>query len=1247
MRRALVVVVMLVAGLALAPGVAGAQGCPAANPSYFDACGPEFAVPAWGDAGGWTEPSKYSTIQLADINGDGKDELFARNDQGVEIYWFDTSVGQWRPQVDVNGTPQVLTDFASPAPGDTPATDWTKPEYYSTIQAANLDGQPGEEVYARFADGVHAYRYFAPAGGTNINGGSWQRIGGSAGFSDAVGAGDPGIYLTIHSGVVRDGSTYIFGRRHPTADNAGALGLAVLQGGNWQLSTAVNPPGLAPSPAWDDTVCGRPACYLDVQGAEVTTAPADPATGFETDLQGVGQVLSRTSAGVGAWTPDSIGRWDAIGGAPDHPFTAVGPGFDIRTPGPFTDVSGAPDCPFSSNGASGPGSGDCLGTSPSYYETLGTANIDGEPGAELLARAGDGLRVKRYNGHGYDSLATLQALAGAGGSIPPGVWGSIRTGDINGDGRDEVLALDNSGLEAWSYQPASNAWVQLPGSLGLTGDWLTNPAEYSTIQVGDVNGDGRADVVARGPFGIRTWFYCGGGASQVPGCASPQSGWARYLPEGYPAFSRPGEQAAFAALDALALAKGAITSGHLRDVWTGVNPPDTTTLAGLQANLAGPVVGNCSNETNLAPPTYASCAPPSSEFSVADWTAVVNEMESEAYSAEQVVDQFKDLDAIRRGEFESESGALPAIGNDLQIAGAAGNSASFNLQSFFAGASGVAASIAGVVPGVGAEASAALWVASELISMLPSASETATSTFQTTYSGLLDKLATAQDEMSDALSAEQQQVLGDQGLLGLVGQLRARGTWTVDIKGMIGASREAFVLQTYQALLPTIYNRYVVTACTQGNPVICKGLPSGPDVIGGGPNSTSATWIGPPSSAPCQGGYGTISCNYSANPGLIPDSVANIVWGAVGDGCTNKPGDKTQVWHFGCSLGVPVATSVGADSPGWTFTTESGNPVVTGVGSARGAVRAVPGVVRASAARIGSRTRGVRPGLSARAARDQLGPLRFSGRLFLSRGLRLRRTRVVVERTLFEHGRSEELAQSGAGRRLRPFALSPARAGLFTSAGRGRPSVRLSLRRGDSRGGARLQLRLARVRIRDIRTLCTVLPASVSRDGRRLELETRLRLSDGNASQRITLRQRWRCARDRNGEFTGIAPITPRQLAARPGLAVRMSTPRMHASGHRATVLVTVINHRRRRPSRVVSSLWHLLITGTAGDQPRTIRLKELRARHSRTVRVTVRVPALARRHPCVQIAVDADSARGASTQRCVRIVRRTPQVTG
>ena len=129
----------------------------------------------------------------------------------------------------------------------------------------------------------------------------------------------------------------------------------------------------------------------------------------------------------------------------------------------------------------------------------------------------------------------------------------------------------------------AKGWSQLPSStpLTLTGEWLTNAEYYSTIRTGDVDGDGRDDVVARGPFGIRTWFYD----------RRKTGGWERYLPDGYQPFltetGQPdtGKQNAFDTLNALALQKGAITSGKIRDVWTAANPPDKTTLSDLGNDL--------------------------------------------------------------------------------------------------------------------------------------------------------------------------------------------------------------------------------------------------------------------------------------------------------------------------------------------------------------------------------------------------------------------------------------------------------------------------------------------------------------------------------------------------------------------------------------------------------------------------------------------------------------------------------------
>ena len=91
------------------------------------------------------------------------------------------------------------------------------------------------------------------------------------------------------------------------------------------------------------------------------------------------------------WDIDARGRWSLLNEPPYWPPAAALPPF-----GDHDYLNLLPDCPFSVGGATGAGSGDCLGSSPSYYETLQAADIDGVAGDELLARASDGLRVKKW-----------------------------------------------------------------------------------------------------------------------------------------------------------------------------------------------------------------------------------------------------------------------------------------------------------------------------------------------------------------------------------------------------------------------------------------------------------------------------------------------------------------------------------------------------------------------------------------------------------------------------------------------------------------------------------------------------------------------------------------------------------------------------------------------------------------------------------------------------------------------------------
>ena len=259
-RRNAIALAALLAGVvcALAPSVAAGQGCP--SDSYTGNCGPMFNVPSWTDAGGWNEPSQYSTIQLADLNGDGKDELIGRSDAGVEIYRFDTTVGHWRPQIGANGLPQLLSDFASLSHSiESNPTNPNLPQHYSTIQAADIDGQPGAEILGRFWDGMRVYKYTPPGDG-GIDGGSWSRIGTAGPFSDADGYADPSLYSTIQVAQLSIvDPPVLFARRNGGTPDAPSLVYYTWQGGAWQEGT-----GKYGGPYFSAQACGQPSCYLDI-----------------------------------------------------------------------------------------------------------------------------------------------------------------------------------------------------------------------------------------------------------------------------------------------------------------------------------------------------------------------------------------------------------------------------------------------------------------------------------------------------------------------------------------------------------------------------------------------------------------------------------------------------------------------------------------------------------------------------------------------------------------------------------------------------------------------------------------------------------------------------------------------------------------------------------------------------------------------------------------------------------------------
>lgn len=173
----------------------------ACYPSTGDGFGAFVEGPGWPDLSGWQLPQHYDTIRVLDFNGDGKDDLCARNSVGIECHastgtgfeasitgppWGDAS--GWNQAkfyrtiraLDFNGDglddlcarssesfdcyPSTGTGFADSVPGPqwSDAAQWDQPEYYTTILKLDYNGDGFDDVCARASTGMLCYASNAP-----------------------------------------------------------------------------------------------------------------------------------------------------------------------------------------------------------------------------------------------------------------------------------------------------------------------------------------------------------------------------------------------------------------------------------------------------------------------------------------------------------------------------------------------------------------------------------------------------------------------------------------------------------------------------------------------------------------------------------------------------------------------------------------------------------------------------------------------------------------------------------------------------------------------------------------------------------------------------------------------------------------------------------------------------------------------------------------------------------------------------
>jgi hypothetical protein len=160
-----------------------------------------------------------------------------------------------------------------------------------------------------------------------------------------------------------------------------------------------------------------------------------------------------------------------------------------------------------------------------YYSSIQLVDVNGDGKADLCARSSTDLACHLSKGDSFAPAVVVAPLSDAWGWSDPANLLSFRTGDLDGDGAAEICARADAGVRCYSWKGNEFRAIDGPGWSDAAG--FTLPQYYETIRMGDVDGDGKADLCARGGRGWACAKSTGAGFADTKGegAFTDAAGW--------------------------------------------------------------------------------------------------------------------------------------------------------------------------------------------------------------------------------------------------------------------------------------------------------------------------------------------------------------------------------------------------------------------------------------------------------------------------------------------------------------------------------------------------------------------------------------------------------------------------------------------------------------------------------------------------------------------------------------------------